>query len=246
MIVAMDHLVVMPYREPGLADIPKLTVTIREAGADAVLVTQGALREAGPHLGDLGVIFSAPLAADSASRVPETALACGADMVKVLVYPFTPDFADASNWLMALTSACRRWDLPVMAETVPGGFAAEPAKRETDAIVSGARIAFELGASVIKTPIPIRPGSGQEEKDDLDGLRLLCDYLPVPVVVLGGDPVSRSVLNERIAGALAAGVAGVAAGRNVWSHDDPAARVSLLSEIVHRGHGDPPTSEGRF
>jgi len=58
----------------------------------------------------------------------------------------------------------------------------------------------------------------------------------VPVVVLGGEKLAdeRSLL-EAVAGALEAGAAGVAIGRNIWQHRDPAGMTRALVALVHGG-----------
>jgi DhnA family fructose-bisphosphate aldolase class Ia len=58
----------------------------------------------------------------------------------------------------------------------------------------------------------------------------------VPVVVLGGAKAAddRSVL-QAVAEALGTGAAGVAIGRNVWQHHDPAGMTRALVALVHGG-----------
>jgi DhnA family fructose-bisphosphate aldolase class Ia len=53
-------------------------------------------------------------------------------------------------------------------------------------------------------------------------------------VVLGGDKVGddRAVLVS-VAEALEAGAAGVAIGRNIWQHADPAGMTRALAALVH-------------
>jgi DhnA family fructose-bisphosphate aldolase class Ia len=56
----------------------------------------------------------------------------------------------------------------------------------------------------------------------------------VPVIILGGDRGSdEGALLALVRAALSAGVAGVAFGRNIWSHPDPAAITARLAEVVH-------------
>jgi DhnA family fructose-bisphosphate aldolase class Ia len=58
------------------------------------------------------------------------------------------------------------------------------------------------------------------------------------VIILGGDraPDEASLLGQ-VDVALQAGVAGVAFGRNIWSHADPAALTARLVQVIHPGRG---------
>ena len=234
-IVALDHLAAMPRSIPALADVPAVVRAAREGGADAVLIPPAAARQAVDELGDLGVVLSVPWSPGEWRHVPELGLRAGADMVKVMFYPFSEGHADtdadAVAGLAALGAGCARWRLPLLVESVPGGFTAGHELRRADALAAGARIAAECGASAIKTFAPL----GADQAPDLDGLRHLCAYAGVPVVVLGGDRIDTAELSRRAADAVRSGAAGVAVGRNVWQHREP---VSVVADLVAavRGH----------
>jgi DhnA family fructose-bisphosphate aldolase class Ia len=69
---------------------------------------------------------------------------------------------------------------------------------------------------------------------DVDGMRRVVQGATVPVIILGGDRQSdEDSLVRQVREALSAGVAGVAFGRNIWSHPDPAAITARLVEVVH-------------
>jgi DhnA family fructose-bisphosphate aldolase class Ia len=56
----------------------------------------------------------------------------------------------------------------------------------------------------------------------------------VPVIILGGERVrDDDGLINQVEDALEAGVAGVAFGRNIWGHADPAAITRRLLEVIH-------------
>jgi len=69
-------------------------------------------------------------------------------------------------------------------------------------------------------------------------MRRVVEGATVPVVILGGDraPDEDSLLAQ-VRDALAAGVSGVAFGRNIWSHSDPAAITRRLVEVIHPYRG---------
>jgi len=86
------------------------------------------------------------------------------------------------------------------------------------------RIAFELGADVLKAPYP-----GKQA----DFARLVEDS-PIPVLILGGPKMNtvREVL-QMVKDATDAGGRGVFFGRNVWAHEHPDRIINALKAIVH-------------
>lgn len=116
--------------------------------------------------------------------------------------------------------------LPVMVEPVLwGGAILEQDKNDPNLIAHAARIAFELGADVVKVPIPA----------NLKALEALTRKLPVPVLLMGGSATDPARLFGLIQDAMDAGAAGVALGRNVWQYPNPVAMVKALQQLVHHG-----------
>ena len=69
---------------------------------------------------------------------------------------------------------------------------------------------------------------------DPESMQRAVEGATVPVVILGGDRTADAeALLRQVRDALAAGVSGVAFGRNIWSHPDPAAITRRLLEAVH-------------
>jgi DhnA family fructose-bisphosphate aldolase class Ia len=117
------------------------------------------------------------------------------------------------------------WDVPLAVEFLPRVAEATPAER-SELIRKGCRMAFELGADFVKT---IYPG-------DPEAFARIVEGCPIPIVVLGGERTASD--DECLAAvhqALGAGAKGVAIGRNVWQHDDPARMTAALVRIVHEG-----------
>jgi fructose-bisphosphate aldolase/2-amino-3,7-dideoxy-D-threo-hept-6-ulosonate synthase len=86
------------------------------------------------------------------------------------------------------------------------------------------RIGVELGADVIKA----------SSCGPLEAYRTALKACYRPVVVLGGEKVkNEQEMLQGIADALEAGASGVAIGRNVWQHKNPAAVCRALVELVH-------------
>lgn len=227
--VAMDHPAYLGAGVPAAA-----AAAVAEARPDAILATWQLARSRPEAFAGSGLILRVdggisdlgePPAADTTSLLysAEQALVLGADAVVIMVFPGTPDEDRSLGRLARLAAECEQLGLPVMAESIPGGW---PRTVEWNAenVGRGARIAVELGADIVKT---VCPGPAEE-------FAAVAEACPAPVVALGGpkvDDIDQVVVLAR--GVAAAGGAGVAFGRNVWGADDPAALVRRLMETVH-------------
>lgn len=151
----------------------------------------------------------------------EDAVRLGVDCVKMLL-PWNVTDAEKilyCNRIGTVVSAAARWDIPVMVEPV---FLAAPRTPEIiTAEMEVARVAYDLGADIIKITFP-----------GPDATAKLCAELDIPIVVAGG-PLSgdaRSTLKD-ITDSIAAGAQGVVVGRKVWQR--PAEETSwLIAEIA--------------
>jgi DhnA family fructose-bisphosphate aldolase class Ia len=149
-----------------------------------------------------------------------TALRLGADSVKVLAAS-----SDRAQWtaLQRYALVCEGWGMPLQAEVIPGGFD-QPDQHTPKHIASVARQAAEMGADYVKTFYT----------GDPESMAAVVEGATVPVIILGGEraPDEASLLAQ-VRDAFTAGIAGVAFGRNIWSHPDPAAITRRLVEVVH-------------
>ncbi len=162
--------------------------------------------------------------AATAAYAVETALRIGADGVKNMVYPWWDAAPDTLRDCACLAAECQKWGMPLLAETVPGGFAAEEEMRSPERIAAGARVGAEAGADYIKTFYT----------GDPESFRMVVENSSVPVVILGGSKMGdERRLLESVRGALTAGAVGVAMGRNIWGHDDPEAITAAVAAVIH-------------
>ncbi len=231
-IVALDH---AAYFGPmaGLEQPGEVLRAVVEAGADAVLTTAGVVARFGGCLGRAGLI----LRADGGSTVRdpqpaglrqilsvERALRLDADALACMGMIGFPDESASLRVLTGLADECSRWGLLLLAEMLVQGRGGE--KPTVEDVTFAARVGAELGADFIKTTYVGPP----------DVYQAVIEACYVPVVVLGGEKAAddRGVLGA-VAGALGAGAAGVAIGRNVWQHPDPAGMVRALVALVHGG-----------
>jgi DhnA family fructose-bisphosphate aldolase class Ia len=225
LLVAMDHAAFMGPVS-GL-DLPTMAAVVA-AGADAVMTTYGSARRASwqPEiLGQAALVISLDIHAVEPEEQVLAALRLGADSVKVLAVS-----GDRAQWtaLQRYALVCEDWGLPFQAEVIPGGFD-QPDQHTPHNIASVCRQAAEMGADYVKT---LYTG-------DAESMRRVVDGATVPVVILGGDRVADDAgLLRQVHDALSAGVSGVAFGRNIWSHADPAAITACLAEAIHSRTAD--------
>ena len=231
-IVAMDH---TAYFGPmaGLEHPGDVLQAVVEAGADAVLTTPGIAARFGDRLGRAGLILRADGGSSQRDPQPaglrqiisvERALRLGADALVCMGMIGFPDESASLRVLTDLVDECSRWGLVVLAEMLVNG--RDGNKPTAEDVAFAARVGADLGADIIKTNYIGPPNA----------YRAAIASCYVPLVVLGGEKADddRAVL-ESVANALEAGAAGVAIGRNVWQHANPAGMTRALVALVHGG-----------
>lgn len=103
--------------------------------------------------------------------------------------------------------------------------------RDTDSIVRAAVIAHDLGAPLLKVPVPDEP-SGERR---VEAVARVVASVGVPVLFLGGPHsggADRPVLGE-VTDVMAGGGAGMAIGRTVFMDPDPGAMAAAVAGLVH-------------
>jgi DhnA family fructose-bisphosphate aldolase class Ia len=234
LIVAMDHAAVFGTME-GLERPGEILQKVRAGGADAVLTSYGVCKRFASEIGKMGMVMRADggISLLAQKRGPmklvcrvEDALRIGADGVGCMGMPGSPFESETLPYLSDLVAQGDEWNVPVMAEMLPAGFE-NPAEMWTaENIGHACRIGAELGADFIKTTY-----SG-----DVESFRQIVEQVYVPIVVLGGskskDP--RHLL-EMTHGAIQAGAAGVAVGRNICQHPSPDKITRAIAAIIHEG-----------
>jgi DhnA family fructose-bisphosphate aldolase class Ia len=139
-----------------------------------------------------------------------------------------PASAGALELLGQVLAAARRLGLDALIE--PLSWKNGEIERSTAGIVYAAVVAHDMGAPLIKVPVPgdAEPGSAR-----IEAVRRVVDSVGVPVLFLGG-PVraDRTVLLSELADAMAGGAAGVAIGRGVYQDPHPAVMAKLVAGVV--------------
>ena len=120
----------------------------------------------------------------SITSTVEMALRLGVDGIKVEVYPWCDPKDDYFKRYhgnesvlhgMQLAAECQKWGIPLMIESVPGGWPNET-MRTPEMVAAASRVAAEAGADYVKTFYT----------GDKESFRTVLDNCTVPVLILGG------------------------------------------------------------
>ena len=208
--------------------------TVAEGRPDGILVTWQIARRYPEAFAECGLILRMDgatthlgrnAAGDGLSLMyrAEQAAVIGADAVMLMVYPGMREEKRSLSRLAALVGDCDRIGMPVLAESIPGGWSQE-VPWDTENIARSARICVEIGADAVKTMAPAR----------VDELGDVVEGCEAPLFVLGGPKKdSEDEVVRYAAEVVAAGASGICFGRNVWGASDPKGMVRRLGRAVH-------------
>ena len=230
LIVALDHGIAGVSPLGSLREPVSIVSQVVEAGADAIITTPGIAGLCAPCLGRAGLILridAGPTALTGnwnemqvALEIDE-ALRLGAAAVIMMGIAGAEGESQSLANLARVAARCSQWGVPLVAEMLPGGFAAGEVTIEQIAIA--ARLGAELGADLIKI----------RYQGPSDAFRTVIESCYRPVVILGGSKQSPEALEAEMQQALQCGAAGAAIGRNIWQHPNPAAMTRRLRETIH-------------
>jgi fructose-bisphosphate aldolase, class I len=231
-IMPVDHGLIFD-RVPGLEDPAKIVEFWAAHDVTGFMMTPGQVKQTAsffarhPHLSrvltiDTFYTYTEPeTGAHGMVATVEDAVRYGVDAVKMLM-PWNisnPERILLSERVGKVVSACDRWEIPLVLEPVHIG--APRSEEVIDAEQRVARIAYDLGAHIIKIAFP-----GEERT------RQIVEELKVPVVIAGGplagDPADTV---EAIRQTISAGARGVIVGRNIWQRE-PVQAIETLRAIA--------------
>jgi DhnA family fructose-bisphosphate aldolase class Ia len=202
----------------------------------ADLVAQGAVR-AGHRtylsINRTGLAGSAFELDDRLVASPAGAAADGYTGIKMMtrIDRAEPLTAAALELLGRVVEQCRTLHLDALVEPLSwiGGVGGS-VDRSVEGIISAAVIAHDLGAPLLKVPIPVSPAGPAR----VDAVRRITESVGVPVLFLGGPHTGdRATLLDEVADAMAGGGAGMAIGRTIYQDPDPAGMAKLVADLVH-------------
>jgi DhnA family fructose-bisphosphate aldolase class Ia len=238
-VVAIDHGMLLGV-QPGSEDAAGAIERSLETEPDGLFISPGMLARTGARFGHRGaaspivrldyLTLGDPVKAYGDHHrllcSPRRAVALGADAVCMyLVFGAETGetFADNLAAVARAVDEAHEVGLPLIAEVTAWGSQAKD-RRDPEVLTFGSRLAAEIGADLIKT----------EYTGDPDSMARLVAGCPVPVLVLGGAKAdSPDALLHTTRDALAAGVAGVIYGRNIWQAEDPAEVGAAVRSLVH-------------
>ena len=155
----------------------------------------------------------------------EEAEMAGAHAVMNMLYPGGANERINFQEVADLIRGSFELDVPTIIEALPVGLG-QTAHYTLDKVQFAARLAAEMGADVVKVPYPIDAKPGDFAK--------VTQSCFIPVIILGGAALNDdAALLKMTEDAMEAGAAGIAIGRNVWQHPNPAAIARSLNAIVH-------------
>ena len=101
--------------------------------------------------------------------------------------------------------------------------------RVTDDIVLAVVIAHDLGAPLLKVPVPDVAAGGAR----VEAVGRIVASVGVPVLFLGGPHDRRDRVLDETRDVMEGGAAGLAVGRAIFQEPSPAAMAKELAEVVH-------------
>ena len=230
-IIPMDH-GVSDGPMQGLANVAPTLEAIKKGGADAVILHKGIVKHnhevlAGlPYLihvsasSSLGVVLKKVLIADV-----KECMELGASGVSIhinLGNEYEPYMLED---LGRIARDCEREGMPLLAMMYVRDMKDGSIINDTSAksVVHAARIAYELGADIVKVNYTGDPGS----------FAAVIAGCKIPVVIAGGSKQTHDEFVKTVKDALCAGAAGVSCGRNVFQTEDVVATVREVVKVVH-------------
>ncbi|MGD9156401.1 MAG: hypothetical protein PVG90_13005 [Bacillota bacterium] len=243
MIVAMDH---------GILGAPKGFKNPRETlekvlvgKPDGILVTPNFARtfqdqlNANPQLKlviRLDIMATSTLAGveggeelQLAFSDVEEALEVGADAVITLFIYGRKDksvLLENMKYLSQISKQTHKYNIPHVMEVPFWGKEIPQDENEQAVLLENAcRVAFELGADIVKTPYLKNRKVFQE----------ITGGLPIPVLILGGSKISEQEAFQLVESSLEDGARGVFFGRNIWQHGNPGLIIKAFNQLVHNG-----------
>ncbi len=230
-ILPIDHGCAIPV--PGLENPFQLIDQVNEF-VDGYVMNLGVALRAADSLAGKGIIlrtdiYNTRTTGEGAGSIGvfgvEEAEMVGANAVMNMLYPWSTyekaNFQECADLIRLSLDT----DIPVILESLPYALGA-PEKYTVENVSFATRLAAELGSDVVKVPYPTN--------GTVDDFRRIVAQCFVPVIILGGAAMGDDAgLLKMVENAMDAGAAGIAIGRNVWQHKNPAAIARSLAAIVH-------------
>jgi len=215
LIVPMDHGITKPER--GIEKIDLMLEKL-DGIVDAFVLHKGVVKHSKfveemesaliVHLSASTSLSPDPNAKTVVTSV-EKAIELGADAVSVHINVGSSTEAEQLREVGIVSEEADSFGMPLLVMSYPRGDKVD--ERDPANVVHAARVAYELGADIIKTSY-----TGSRET-----FEKVVEFVDVPVLIAGGSKKSFDDLLRDVRDAIVAGAKGVAVGRNVFQADDP-------------------------
>lgn len=230
-IVPMDH-GVSDGPIKGLALISETLNRIKDGGADAVVLHKGIVKQNREALLSLPYLIHVSASTSLGAPLKKVLVADVAECVELgaqgvsihinLGNMYEPEMlADLGK----VARDCERQNMPLLAMMyVRSDMNGEIANDiSVKSLSHAARIAYELGADIVKVNYP-----GTKE-----GFQAVVEGCKIPVVLAGGSKGLKEEFMGIVRDAVDAGGAGVSCGRNVFQAEDVEGMVREVVKVVH-------------
>jgi fructose-bisphosphate aldolase/2-amino-3,7-dideoxy-D-threo-hept-6-ulosonate synthase len=231
-VVAMDHSpAIGPC--PGLIDPVDTVRKMAPAHPDSLFMHKGNIKKVYPILIEHRIPFllsitTATVIGPAPERVylvdtVEYAAQIGASGVSMRIFVGCQYEMEMIKALGQVSAECEKYGLVLMAMMYPKGFEND---YNVQLVKHASRLGAELGADYVKT---YYTGDAQSFSE-------VTESCPAPIVMSGGAKTDTAYdFLVTVKGAMDGGAAGVAVGRNIWQHPNPAAMLEAVNKIVHDG-----------
>jgi fructose-bisphosphate aldolase/2-amino-3,7-dideoxy-D-threo-hept-6-ulosonate synthase len=226
----MDHgITIGPVKGLKWSEMKVTIKDVVQGGATAILFHKGLFRvlEETPDCGMILHLSASTKLSDTPNWKVivgsiEEAVRLGVDAISIHVNLGSKYEAQMLEYFGQISDACDKWQIPLISMVYPRGINIKN-PYDPEVVAHAARAGAELGADIIKTNYT---GSYESFKTVIEGC-------PVPVIIAGGPKTEtdREFL-QNVSDAMRAGAIGVAAGRNVFQHDNPTRMVSAIAKII--------------
>lgn len=229
-ILPMDHgITIGPVQ--GLEDILPVIKQVNDK-VDAVVVHKGRVNQIADCMGlsGCGLIIhlsaSTVLSPDPNRKEMVTtvyhAIRLGASAVSIHVNLGSNTESSMLKDLGRTAEQCEYWGIPLLAMMYVRDGSKE-SEYDPVKIKHAARVAEELGADIVKVNYT---GTAESFSEVVNSVK-------IPVIIAGGPKMSSdNDLTTMISDAVMAGASGVAIGRNIFQHHDPAMLAGEIRKIL--------------
>jgi class I fructose-bisphosphate aldolase len=154
----------------------------------------------------------------------EEAKRLGASAVGYTIYIGSEHEAKMMQEFSQIEDEAHKAGMAVTMWAYPRGKHVEGKETEKDTVAYATRIALEMGADFVKVPYT---GDSESFKWVVESAG------KVKVLIQGGSKKTEEQILEEAKGAVEAGAAGMAVGRNVWQSKDPVGMAKKLAEAIY-------------